>query len=313
MLCERVYGVYCTRRPLKQFWAGSTMSRRNDASKVEDIKLYNRIFPYLMKKRTESLVYYTISVDMTRAVNFIRLRNKQAGEKKYHLFDIIMAAMARTLALKPCLNRFIEKYEYWQRNDISFSFVVKRIHTNKGEERNAVVTFEPDMIFEEVAAIMRQTINSARNADESGEERIIKALFKLPKFIRLLCVHILRSLDRNGRYPKFLRSVDGLHASAFIANLGSISIPNPPYHHLYEWGTTSLFITFGKLHRKKVQSESGLDQVISTIDFGVTVDERIAEGYYFMQSMKLLCCLLENPHMLETRPDLETPTEEVSP
>ncbi len=281
------------------------MGKRNDAFEVKDIRIYNRIFPYLMPKRTDSLVYYPMSIDMTRSVNFIRLRNKQAGEKKYHLFDLIMAALVRTFALKPALNRFIMGSKFWQRNNLSFNFVIKTGYNEEADERNAVVTFEPDMVFEEIAAIMRQTINSIRRSEEAEEEGILKMLLRLPPWMLRLVIGTLRRLDRIGRYPKSLRAIDGLHVSAFVANLGSINIPNAPYHHLYDWGTTSLFITFGKLHRTKDIKKDGTDQITDRIDFGITLDERIAEGFYFMRAMNLMRYFLENPHMLENPPDLD--------
>ncbi len=271
------------------------MAGRNDASRAEGIKIYNRVFPYLMKRRTDSLVYHTVQVDMTKALGYIREKNRKAGERKYHIFDLIMAALVRTFALKPELNRFIARSEFWQRNEISFSFVVKRSRTQEGEERNAVVTFERDMVFEQVAAMMRETINRTRSADESGEERVLSLFFKLPKFLRLLTVSLLRFLDKHGRYPASLRRIDALHSSAFVANLGSINIPKAPYHHLYDWGTTSVFISFGKLERRTGRE----GQVKEILDFGITVDERIADGYAFMQAMVVLRNLLENPQLLE--------------
>ena len=289
------------------------MGQRNDAFEVKDIRLYNRIFPYLMPKRTESLVYYPMSIDMTRAVNFIRLRNKQAGEKKYHIFDLIMAALVRTFALKPALNRFIMGSRYWQRRELSFNFVIKVDYNEEADERNAVITFEPDMVFEEIAAIMRQSINSIRNSDESEEEGVLRMLLKLPPWLLRIIMGGLKAADRLGCYPKSLRAIDGLHVSAFVANLGSINIPAAPYHHLYEWGTTSIFITFGKLHRTKEVKRDGTDQVTDRIDFGITLDERIAEGFYFMRAMNLMRYFLENPHMLENPPDLEAVTGSTSP
>ena len=36
-----------------------------------------------------------------------------------------------------------------------------------------------------------------------------------------------------------------------------------------------------------------------SIDLGLTVDERIADGYYFSRSVRLMRHLLENPELLE--------------
>ena len=36
-----------------------------------------------------------------------------------------------------------------------------------------------------------------------------------------------------------------------------------------------------------------------TVDLGFTLDERIADGYYYARSVKLIKTLLENPELLE--------------
>ena len=36
------------------------------------------------------------------------------------------------------------------------------------------------------------------------------------------------------------------------------------------------------------------------MDLGITLDERIADGYYYSKTIKLLKYLLQNPELLET-------------
>ena len=36
-----------------------------------------------------------------------------------------------------------------------------------------------------------------------------------------------------------------------------------------------------------------------TLDLGLTLDERLADGYYYSKSVKLLKHLLDNPQLLE--------------
>lgn len=280
------------------------MPRRNDATHVDTIRLYNRIFPYLMKRRSDSVVFYSLEIEMTNAVQFIQRKNREAGERKYRIFDLIIAALVRTTALRPSLNRFICNGEFWQRNELSFNFVVKQDLTEEAPEKNAIVRFESDMIFEEVAAIMRQTINSARRNDQDESEALLKFLLRLPKPILKIVISMLGALDKRGRMPRSIGSIDGLHVSAFVSNLGSINIPNAPFHHLYEWGTTSIFITLGKMHRSKHIDENDHEYIKDNMLFGFTIDERIAEGFYFMKAMRLFRELLENPELLELRPNL---------
>ncbi len=280
------------------------MPKRNDATLVTDIKIFNRMFPYLMPKRSESLIYYKMEIEMTNALNFIKQKNRDCGEKKFRLFDVVLASLARTFVMRPALNRFIANSEYWQRDEISFNFVVKKDLTEQAPERNAIVKFQPEMTFEEISEIIRNAIDEARHSDESADETTIKYFLKLPKPLLRFAVHRLKRLDEKGRYPRSLREVDGLHVSAYVANLGSINIANPPMHHLYEWGTTSVFITMGKMHRKRLLDDQDNELIKNTLELMITIDERIAEGFYFMKAMKEMQTFLENPQLLEERPDL---------
>lgn len=280
------------------------MPKRNDATLVKDIKIFNKMFPYLMPKRSESLVYYRMEVEMSAAVAFVREKNRACGEKKFRLFDVLLASIGRTFAVRPALNRFIANSEYWQRDELSFNFVVKKDMKESAPERNAIVKFEPDMTFEEMASIIRGEIDKARTSNESEDESTIKFFLKLPKWLLRFAIGRLKKMDERGRYPKALRDVDGLHVSSYVANLGSINISNPPIHHLYEWGTTSVFITMGKMHRKRVIGEDDAEHIKDTLEMMITIDERIAEGFYYMKAMKELQKYIQNPELLEERPDL---------
>ena len=47
---------------------------------------------------------------------------------------------------------------------------------------------------------------------------------------------------------------------------------------------------------------NGVERIVGmrmSIDLGLTVDERIADGYYFSRSVRLMRHLLENPELLE--------------
>ncbi len=42
-----------------------------------------------------------------------------------------------------------------------------------------------------------------------------------------------------------------------------------------------------------------------SIDLGLTIDERLADGYYYSRTVRLLRTLLENPELLELPLDEE--------
>ena len=45
--------------------------------------------------------------------------------------------------------------------------------------------------------------------------------------------------------------------------------------------------------------ENGNVEMRETLDLGITIDERLADGYYYSKSIRLLKHLLENPELLE--------------
>ena len=139
---------------------------------------------------------------------------------------------------------------------------------------------------------------------DNDTDAAIDFFLKFPKFLLKTAVLLISFLDRHGIAPKALRDADGLHATVFLANLGSINLPSSPHHHLYEWGTTSIFLTMGMLRRKRVYDENGERSYIDAMDIGVTVDERITDGFYFIKSMHLFQDYLNNPERLMERPQL---------
>lgn len=285
------------------------MKRRNDATYVADLIPYKRIFPYVMPRRSDSYVFHKFSIDMTEGVKFVKQMNRdQPGDHQYRVFEFFLAAFLRTIVMRPQLNRFMMNYETWQRKDLSLNFVVKEDYTDEAPEHSAILYFKPEMTFPEIATIINKTIEQSRAGGEDNEtDRAIEFFLRFPKIILRSLVALIRVIDRLGIAPQALRDADGLHCTAFVANLGSINLTSSPHHHLYEWGTTSIFLTMGKLQRKRITDEEGNPSYIDTMDIGVTLDERIADGFYFIRSMQVLQEYLSNPQRLLERPEIPPP------
>ncbi|MGD1832958.1 MAG: 2-oxoacid:acceptor oxidoreductase [Sphaerochaetaceae bacterium] len=280
------------------------MKRRNDATFVTNLIPYKRIFPYIMPKRTESLVYHKFSIDLTKTLQFIKELNRTDNNKdhQYRVFEFFLSAVMRTIALRPQLNRFIMNYDCWQRNELSLNFVVKEDYTDEAPEHSAILYFEPTMTFPEMATIINNTIEDSRKGgNDNDTDAAINFFLHFPKFILRAIVGIIRFLDVKGIAPKALRDADGLHATAFVANLGSINLLGSPHHHLYEWGTTSIFITMGMLQRKRTIDAEGNRSFVDKMDIGVTLDERIADGFYFIRSIQVLQDILNHPEKMMER------------
>lgn len=276
--------------------------KRKDAKEIKDIAAFKRIFPYLMKGRNESAVYFHEEIDMGEVIKFLKQKNAGLPKKRYGIFHVFLTTIVRSFALRPQMNRFIMNHKYYQRNDIIFSFIVKRQMTDEGDERTAIITFDPNDTIDTVADRVDENIERARNDDSHEDEDTIKTVLKLPKFIVTAFIALLRKLDSIGKMPKFLADIDSMHVSAYIANLGSIGLDSIPFHHLYEWGTSSVFIVMGKLHKVKYIGDSGEEEVKDVMDITVTIDERIADGIYFARTIDLFKRLMKNPSELEKPP-----------
>ena len=129
---------------------------------------------------------------------------------------------------------------------------------------------------------------------------------KLPQWVIVLVAKFVLWLDKHGWAPQSLIGSDPNHAAIFLANLGSIGL-EVGYHHLVNWGTNSCFIVLGKKHLKMIHNADGSEELKEVVPLGITLDERIADGYYYSGTVALVKTLLENPELLDSPAD--TPVE----
>ena len=55
----------------------------------------------------------------------------------------------------------------------------------------------------------------------------------------------------------------------------------------------------GGIKKRPFFDDEGNITMLDSVDMGLTIDERIADGYYYSKSIRLLKKLLENPELLE--------------
>ena len=72
------------------------------------------------------------------------------------------------------------------------------------------------------------------------------------------------------------------------------------YHHLANWGTNSIFVVVGEKKPTPFYNADGSVTVKDALKMSLTLDERIADGFYFANSIKILKKLFENPELIET-------------
>jgi hypothetical protein len=172
------------------------------------------------------------------------------------------------------------------------------------------IGFRPtDTVFEVAAAI--DAAVSAGRAEGPGTEtdRAARLFMLLPRPLVRLLLWTLRALDYHGLMPRVLHRASPFHTSAFVTDLGSLGI-RPIYHHLYEFGTTSVFLAFGHKERRLALGEDGKVVERKVVSLKAVNDERICDGHYYASAFKLFLGLFRHPERLEVAP--ETVIEDVA-
>lgn len=273
---------------------------RYDAYRIRDIDGVHFYMAYLMPKRTDAEVYINEKIDITELLKYIREKN-ETGERKVTIFHCVIAAMARTVKMRPLLNRYISGKRYYMRHEISMGFTIKKKFQDHAEE--TLVIYRPKD-EENLCAITDRLTPQVKEAkrEEKGQsvDDILNTVKKLPKPIMNLFMAFMNFADSHGMMPKSFSSVDPNYCSVMLSNLGSIKC-DAVYHHMNNFGTNGIIITIGEAHKETLFDENGNPQVRDVMNIGVTLDERIADGFYFARSLKLIKYLFKNPYLLDKK------------
>ncbi len=274
--------------------------KRKDAKLInKEIPVFNRMIPYMMRKRNESMITLREPLILTKTLEFVNNRRDTNGVRVYTYFDILITSIMRVMVLYPQMNRFIMGGNYYQRNNISCSFVIKTKLTLDSPERNITIQCTPDDNLEIITQKIKDAINDSLEAEQDDQEKAMKILFSLPPFLVNLITSTVIKLDKYGLLPLSVTEFDSLHSSVFMANLGSIGINDAPAHHLFEWGTGSLFITSGRIKKQQVIDKTGNVSIQDVLNVCFSIDERISDGFYYAKVIKQFKKAVENPELLE--------------
>ena len=223
---------------------------RKDGYLVRETDPLHAISPYILPNRTDNEAVLTETVDMTNVVAYIEGRNADSPEFRYTFFHFICAALAKTITLRPKMNRFYSGHRLYDRKDLLFSFVVKRKFSDDGAEASATDKIDRerdvpplDQIYEQVKKYVYSVRKSDKNDSTTDKMNL---LLIMPRPILRFAMRVLRWLEYHGRYPKALMYDDPYYSSLFLSNLGSIKM-SADYHHLANWGTNSIFVIIGEM------------------------------------------------------------------
>lgn len=248
---------------------------------------FHSIVPYVMPKRTEAEVSATEYFDVTKLIKFLEKYNKKNGTniKMFHAFCM---ATGKTLYHRPKMNIFIAGRRYYQRKDITLSFVAKQKFADEAIETLMFMKINPEDTILNISSKILGDVNNARTSGANDLDSTMDFIGKLPRFILEIVFWVVRKLEYFGIMPESLMKGDPNYSSVLLSNLGSIKAVSC-YHHLSNYGTCSIMIAIGTI----------LDQDKKKIlPVTITFDERIADGFYYAKSFRLIKYMLENPEEL---------------
>ena len=275
------------------------MGDRFDATLVRDIDALHWFMPYLYPNRADNEAFIREEFDLTNLEAFLEKKNEGLDKAhRYTIFHAVCAAIVKTFTLRPQMNRFIKGCRLYQRDELSLGFVVKKQFRDNAAEGLAFIKFPPETTVDSLHERIMQEIFECRSDKLDNSTKGMEMFTHLPRWLMRIAIFILHRLDFYGKVPYDLIKADPNYASVFLTNLGSIKL-NAGYHHLSNWGTTSVFVVIGEKARKPVFHEDGTFEMRTMLDVGITLDERIADGYYYAKTVRLLKKLIENPELLD--------------
>lgn len=275
---------------------------RKDGRLIRSFPAYNKFTPFFMRQRNDAHIFFSDSVEITEIDRWLR-QQRAAGYKGMGMLHLMVAAYVRTVAYRPALNRFVSGQRVYAHDDIAVIMTVKKAMSDDAEETSVKVHFSPsDTVYDVYHKINAQVDEVKANAEENGTDKFADFFSHFPRFIVNFAVDILKFLDYFGWLSKYLLEISPFHGSMIITDLGSIGIP-PVSHHIYNFGNLPLFIAFGAKRHGVEMDDFGRPVEKKYIDYRVTLDERICDGFYLAGCFKYMKYYMKNPTLLETPPD----------
>ncbi len=274
------------------------MGDRFDAKYLKDVDAMHFIMPFMYPDRCDNQAYFTFKIDLTNLNEYIAKRNAENPDYKYNQYQAIVTAALKIITLRSKLSMFIHNRKMYRRNEVSAAFTVKQEFTDNGGEVLCFIHSKPEWTIDDVHnEIKRQLLKLKQKEYRDESSGFMDKFNALPKWISRPALRFVCWLEKKSLIPKALIETDPYHSSVVLANLGSIGLPTG-YHHLTNWGTTSIFIVVGE-YGKLPFFENEQVTFKDAVELGFTIDERIADGYYFSKSIKMMKLFLENPELLE--------------
>lgn len=272
--------------------------KRKDGIRIKITDPMYTVAAHIMDKRMDSMNMITIDIPVDPVADYVH-RKRDEGMKISRL-AVLLAAYIRVIDEFPKLNHFIVNSNIYARNELAVGMVVLQGGDITRQGTMSKIYFQPtDNVYKVQERLTTYIDENRKENPENGTEKIVAALLSIPGLLRG-GVKILRWMDKHGLLPKSIIDMSPFHISLVITDLASIRT-NAIYHHIYEFGTTSVAMAMG-INREIPKRKGGEIIHEKCMPLGIVMDERIASGSYFALAFRRFQDYMAHPEKLEEIP-----------
>ena len=269
---------------------------RKEGRRVRTLPPMSYVVPYIMNVRSDSQNSFEDVIDITNIERYLDEKHKE-GYTDMTLLHVILAAYVRVVSERPGINRFVAGQRIYARKNVECVMTIKKELSLESPDTCIKIEFDPrDNIYNVYKKFQKVAHEAVENSTDF--DKTAKVITKIPGFIFRGAMAILRALDYIGWLPKSLMKVSPFHGSMIITSMGSLGIP-AIYHHLYNFGTLPVFISYGSIFSADAIKRDGTRERHHFVTFKVVTDERICDGYYYASAFKKIKRYLLHPEQLD--------------
>jgi pyruvate/2-oxoglutarate dehydrogenase complex dihydrolipoamide acyltransferase (E2) component len=272
--------------------------RRDYARRVKDYNGMNQLAIDIKPPRSVSDVFINQKMDVTNLMKYLEKKKKKGEHVTF--FHAVTMGIGKLFYNRPYLNRFVQNRHLFEHKYVDISFVAKVAFDDKSEELMLVVRIDKDETVNSLSKKIQDKVDYIRknkNVEKKGANNIIDVLGHQPNIIRVPVIGLLKWMDKKGILPRSIAKDNLYYSSIILSNLGAIH-SGAIFHNITDFGNASSLATIGEVRDEEVII-NGKKEIRKLCEFGVNLDERIADGYYFVKSLHMLQYIFDNPELLE--------------
>ena len=256
-----------------------------------------RIMTYI-KTREEAYVYINRKFDVTDLIKYMKKKKEKNPDLTF--FHAFTTAITKVVFNRPRLNNFIMNNRYYARNEVIMAFTAKVEFSDKGKEVMSLIRVNRDDTIDDIGKRIADKVESFRKKmEQTSSDDTLDILDKVPNwFMKWPLMPILKWMDRHDKLPGSIYNELLYNSTAILSNLGSIKC-GAIHHNLTNLGSSSIILTMGDIHKEVVVMPNGKQEIRDIVEFGINLDERIADGAYMSKAVNLLNYLITHPETLD--------------